>query len=135
MKISGKIIEFEPGDIIQIIYNEGSSDGTISSDKNQFVAFSFGDITLVRNEEILARGPVNDFRIGGYDSFSSTLNMTMPAGDQFSRLYIDSEEYKYAQSPRISFTGIGPDSFQQFFYQKSNRAMSFRGGVSSYQFS
>ena len=133
MKISGKIIEFTPGDIVQIIYNEGSSDGIISSDKNQFVAFNFNDITLIRNDEFVARGPVNDLKIGGYDSFSSTLNLTLPAGDQFSKLYIDSEEYKYAKAPKIRLLGIGPDSFQRFFYQKSSRAMSFQGGVSAYQ--
>ena len=135
MKIAGKIISFVPGDVIQIIYNEGSSDGMISSDKNQFVAFNFNDITLVKNEEFIARGPVNDLKIGGYDSFSSTLNLTVPAGDQYSKLYIDSEEYKYVRTPSIRMIGIGPDSFQKFFYQKSNRAMSFQGGISSFQIS
>jgi PKD repeat protein len=133
MKISGKIIQFVPGDNIQLIYGSGSSDGTISSDKNQFVAFNFNDITLIKNEEFIAKGPVNDLKIGGYDSFASTLNLTIPAGDQYEKLYIDSEEYKYVKTPKIRLVGIGPDSFQRFFYQKSSRAMSFQGGITEFQ--
>ena len=38
IKIAGKIYQFVPGDIIQLIYGGGSSDGTISSDKNQFLS-------------------------------------------------------------------------------------------------
>ncbi|MFH0966276.1 MAG: PKD domain-containing protein [Methanobacteriota archaeon] len=133
MKIAGKIISFVPGDVIQLIYGAGSSDGTISTDKNQFVAFNFNDISLVKNEEFVARGPVNDLKIGGYDSFSSTLNLTIPTGDQYSKLYIDSDVYKYVKTPKIHMIGLGPDSSQQFFYQKSNQAMSFQGGISSFQ--
>jgi len=134
MKISGKIVDFTPGDIVQLIYNEGSGDGLISSDKNRFVSFNFNDVTLVKNEEFVARGPVNDLRIGGFDSFSSTLNLTLPAGDQFTKFFIDGEEYKYAKAPKIRLFGIGPDTMQRFFYQKSSRAMSFTGGINSYQF-
>lgn len=133
IKIAGKIVQFVPGDVIQLIVGSGSGDGIISSDKNQFVSFNFNDITLVKNDEFVAKGPVNDFRIGGYDSFSSTLNLTIPAGDLYEKLYIDSEEYKYVTTPRIRLVGIGPDSSQQFFYQKSSRAMSFRGGIAEYQ--
>jgi PKD repeat protein len=135
MKIAGKIITFVPGDVIHLIFNEGSSDGTISSDKNRFVSFNFNDISLLRNEEFVARGPVNDLKIGGYDSYSSTLNLTIPAGDQYSKLYIDSEEYKYVRTPKLRLIGVGPDSSQRFFYQKSSRAMNFQGGISSFQIS
>jgi hypothetical protein len=131
MKIAGKIVKFVPGDIIQIIYQSGSRDGSLSSDKNQFVAFDFSDITLIKNEEFIARGPVNSFKIGGFDSYYSTLNLTIPAGDEYDKLYIDSEIYKYVNSPMIRFVGIGPDSFERLFYQKSSRAMSYQGGATS----
>lgn len=133
MKIAGKIIPFVPGDIIQLIYRSGSSDGTLSSDKNQFVAFEFNDITLIKNEEYIARGPVNSFKVGGFDSFYSTLNLTLPAGDGFEKLYIDSENYQYPNNPTIRLIGIGPDSFERIFYQKSSRAMSFQGGATKVQ--
>lgn len=133
LKIAGKIVQFVPGDIVQLIYGSGSTDGTISSDKNQFVSFNFNDVTLIKNEEIVARGPINDIQIGGYDSFSSTLNLTIPAGDQYDKLYIDSEEYKYVKTPKLRFIGIGPGSDQKFFYQKSNRAMNFQGGITEFQ--
>jgi len=133
IKIAGKIYQFTPGDIIQLIYGGGSSDGTISSDKNQFVAFDFNDVTLVKNEEILARGPVNSVKIGGFDSFSSTLNLTIPAGDVYDKLFIDQEEYKYVKTPKLGFVGLGPGSDQKFFYQKSSRAMSFQGGITEFK--
>ncbi|PKL59214.1 MAG: hypothetical protein CVV33_08985, partial [Methanomicrobiales archaeon HGW-Methanomicrobiales-4] len=114
-------------------YGAGSSDGVISSDKNQFVSFNFNDVTLVKNEEFVARGPVNDLKIGGYDSYSSTLNLTIPSGDLYSKLYIDSDVYKYVKTPKLRMLGLGPDSSERFFYQKSNRAMSFQGGISSFQ--
>lgn len=133
IKIAGRIIQFVPGDMIQLVYGKGSSDGSISTDKNQFVAFNFNDVTLIKNQEVVASGPINDFNIGGYDSFSSTLNLTIPAGDQYDNLYIDSEQYKYVKTPKLRFIGIGPDSSQQFFYQKSSRAMSFRGGITEFQ--
>jgi PKD repeat protein len=133
MKIAGKIIDFVPGDIVQLIYGAGSSDGSITFDKNQMVSFNFNDISLIKNEEFVARGPVNDLKIGGYDSYVSTLNLTIPSEDLYNKLFIDSEEYKFVISPTIRFVGIGPDSFQRFFYQKSTRAMSFQGGVTSFQ--
>ncbi len=133
IKIAGKFYQFEPGDIIQLIFGGGSSDGTISTDKNQFVSFNFNDITLVKNEEIMARGPVNDVKIGGYDSFSSTLNLTIPAGDVYDKLFIDQEEYKYVKTPKLRFVALGPGSDQKFFYQKSSRAMNFQGGIAEFQ--
>jgi len=129
MKIAGKIYTFEPGDLIQLIYGSGSSDGTNSSDKNRFTAFNFNDITLVRNGETMARGPVNSFSIGGFDSYSSTLNITVPRGDPYTTLYINSEPYKYVESPRFTFSGVGPDSAGRFFYQKSAQSMNFQGGI------
>jgi PKD repeat protein len=129
MKFAGKIYPFEPGDMIQLLYGPGSSDGTISTDKNRFTAFNFNDITLVKNGETLARGPVNSFTLGGFDSYASTLNLTMPKGDRYTTLYINSEPYKYVESPRIQFAGIGPDSSGRFFYQKSAQNMNFQGGI------
>ncbi|HWQ67311.1 MAG TPA: PKD domain-containing protein [Methanospirillum sp.] len=132
MKISGKIVNFVPGDIVQLIFGSESGDGTISSDKNQFVAFNFNDITLINNEEVIARGPVNDLKIGSFDSFSSTLNLTIPAGDLYDKLYIDQEEYKYVKTPKMRLIGIGPYD-GKFFYQKSSRAMNFQGGITELQ--
>lgn len=121
MKIAGKIFTFEPGDMIQLIYGPGSMDGTISTDKNRFTAFNFNDITLVKNGETLARGPVNSFSLGGFDSYASTLNLTIPRGDPYSTLYINSEPYKYVESPKFTFSGIGPDSAGRFFIRNQPR--------------
>jgi PKD repeat protein len=132
VKVAGKIHQFNPGDMVQLILGSGSSDGTISSDKNQFVAFNFADVTVVNNAEILGRGPVNDLRIGGYDSFSSTLNLTLPAGDQYSSLFINSEPYKYVTSPAMKFSGIGPDNSGRFFFQKSAQSLNFQGGTAQF---
>ena len=129
MKIAGKIYNFEPGDMIQLIYGSGSTDGTISTDKNRFTAFNFNDITLVKNGETMARGPVNSFSIGGFDSFSSTMNIIIPKGDPYKVLYINSEPYQYVESPRFIFSGIGPDSANRFFYQRSAQSMNFQGGI------
>lgn len=129
MKIAGKQIQFVPGDMIQLIYGSGSSDGTISTDKNQFTSFNFNDVTLVKNGETIARGPVNSFMIGGFDSFASTLNLTIPKGDPYEKLYINSEPYKYVESPEVGFSGIGPDSSGRLFYQKSAQSMNFQGGI------
>lgn len=130
MKIAGRTYQFEQGDIIMLIVGPGSSDGTISTDKNKFTAFNFEDITLVQNGDTIARGPVNTFAIGGFDSFSSTLNITIPRGDTYTTLFIDSEPYRFVESPRFQFSGIGPDSSGRLFYQKSARNMNFRGGIS-----
>lgn len=129
MKVAGKIYSFAPGDTIQLIYGPGSSDGTISTDKNRFTAFDFNDITLVQNGETMARGPVNSFTVGGFDSYSSTLNLSIPKGDMYDILYINSEPYRYVESPRIQFAGIGPDSAGRFFYRKSAQNMNFQGGI------
>ena len=129
MKIAGKLYQFVPGDYIQLIYGPGSSDGTISTDKNRFTSFNFNDITLVKNGETVARGPVNSFMIGGFDSYSSTLNLTVPKGDPYETLYINSEPYKYVESPQVVFSGIGPDKSGRLFYQKSAQSMNFQGGI------
>ncbi|MDD1724278.1 MAG: PKD domain-containing protein [Methanospirillum sp.] len=129
MKIAGKIYPFEVGDMIQLIYGPGSSDGVISTDKNKFTSFNFNDITLVKNGETIARGPVNTFSIGGFDSYASTLNLSLPKGDSYDTLYINSEPYKYVESPSLQFSGIGPDTTGRFFYQKSAQNMNFQGGI------
>ena len=129
MKISGKIYQFEPGDMIQLIVGSGSSDGTISCDNNVFTSFNFNDITLIKNGETLARGVVNSLSIGGFDSYSSALNISIPKGDTYDKLFINSEPYQFVESPNFLFTGIGPDSSGRFYYQKSAQNMNFQGGI------
>ncbi len=132
LKVAGKSYRFVPGDMLQLILGTGSSDGTISSDKNQFVAFDFDDVTVVNNGEIIGRGPVKSLRIGGFDSFSSTLNLTIPAGDQYDVLYIDEKLHKYVTAPIMRFTSIGPDNGGRFFVQKSAQSLNFQGGASQF---
>lgn len=129
MKIAGKLFQFEPGDMIQLIYGSESSDGRISVDKNRFTSFNFNDITLVKNGETQARGPVNSFMIGGFDSYASTLKLVVPKGDPYEKLFINSEPYQYVENPKIVFSGIGPDRDGRFFYQKSAQSMNFQGGI------
>jgi hypothetical protein len=129
MKVAGKIYKFVPGDVVQLIVGSGSSDGTISSDKNVFTAFNFNDVTLVLNGETLSRGPVNSFSIGGYDSYASTLNLSIPKGDTYDKLYVNSEPYQFVESPNFLFSDIGPDSSGRFYYQKSAQNMNFQGGI------
>ena len=99
------------------------------SKKHGVQTFNFNDIPLLNNGDMLARNPVNSFSLRGFDSYVSTLNLTIPRGDPYSTLYINSEPYKYVESPKFTFSGIGPDSAGRFFYQKSAQAMNFQGGI------
>ena len=135
LKIAGKNYDLKPGDMVQLILGKGSTDGSITSNKNQLVAFNFADVIFVLNGEFMAEGPVNTINVGGYNSFSSTLNLTLPNGDKYDRLYIDQEQIKYVKTPQIRFISIGPDSMGRFMLQKSSASLDYQGGASGFTIS
>ena len=65
----------------------------------------------------------------GFRDHAAGLNLSIPKGDPYSTLYINSEPYKYVESPKFTFSGIGPDKAGRFFYQKSAQSMNFQGGI------
>ena len=133
IKIGGKVISFEIGDIVQFIMNNGAQDGQIYITNNSLHEFQFPDVTLIVNNEFVSRGPVNSARIGKFDSFKSTLAIRIPAGDGYSSLFIDSQPIGYATTPQMLLLNLGPDSSGKMSYKKSARALNYQGGIGSYQ--
>ncbi len=131
IKIGGSIRDLQKGDIIQLIL-ENSSEGRISMTSSEILAFNFDDVSLFANDEPVTRGTINDLKISGYDSFSSTLALVIPQNDSIQTLIIDDASRTFVKNPQITFQNIGPDSWGRMNYQKSALSMNYQGGAEEY---
>jgi len=131
IKIAGTIETLKKDDVVQFIL-EGTSDGRLSSTSSDLLAFNFDDVSLFINNERIARGTINSVKINGYDSYSSTLNIISPAGDNIQTLFIDDNNMVFVKNPQITFQNIGPDSWGRMNYQKSALSMNYQGGSEEY---
>jgi hypothetical protein len=118
---------------VQFIVNNGMQDGQIYITNNSLHEFQFPDVTLLINNAFVARGPVNSVRIGKFDSYKSTLSLRIPAGDEYTSLFIDSQPIGYPTPPQMLLISLGPDSSGKMSYKKSARALNYQGGIGSYQ--
>ena len=133
IKIGGRIIPFEVGDIIQLIINDGTLDGEIYIAGSGLHEFRFSDVTLLKNNEFVARGSINSAKVSEFDSYKSTLAIRIPPGDQYTNLFIDSKPAGYQTNPQMLFRDLGPGSSEKMSYKKSARNLNYQGGVGSYQ--
>ncbi|MCL2460385.1 MAG: PKD domain-containing protein, partial [Euryarchaeota archaeon] len=133
VKIAGRNVDFEVGDIVQFIVNDGSQGGQIYIINNALHDFQFADVTLIVNNIFIARGSINSVRIGGFDSYKSTLAIRIPAGDQYTSLFIDSQPIGSTTTPQMVLLSLGPDSTGKMSYKKSVNALNYQGGIGSYQ--
>jgi len=133
VKIGGRNIDFEIGDIVQFIVNDGTQGGQIYIINNALHDFQFADVSLIVNNTFIARGSINSVRIGGFDSYRSTLAIRIPTGDQYTSLFIDSKPIGYPITPQMVLLALGPDSTGRMSYKKSASALNYQGGIGSYQ--
>ena len=133
IKIGGKIIPFEIGDLVQFIVNDGKQDGQIYFANNALHEFQFANVTLLVNNEFIAQGSINSVRIGGFDSYKSTLAIRIPTGDQYTQFFMDSQPVKYQTTPQMVLSGLGPGHSGKMSYKKSASALNYQGGITSYQ--
>jgi len=133
VKIGGRIITFEIGDIVQFIVNNGMLDGQIYIANNSLHEFQFPDVTLLVNNVFVARGSINSVRIGKFDSYKSTLAIRVPTDDGYTSLFIDSQPIGYPTRPQMLLLALGPDYSGKMSYKKSARALNYQGGIGSYQ--
>jgi hypothetical protein len=133
IKIGGRIISLELGDLVQFIINNGKQDGQVYITNNSLHELQFSDATLLVNNVFIARGAINNARIGKFDSYKSTFGIRIPAEDGHTSLFIDSEPIGHPYSPQMLLVGLGPDSTGKMSYRKSARALNYQGGIGSYQ--
>lgn len=132
IKISGKSISFRLGDLVQLTVHDGKQDGQIYIANNGLHEFKFADVTLLVNNEVIARGPINSVQIGKFDSYRSSLALRIPRGDTYAAFFLDSKRIGYQATPQMAFSGLGPNYAGKMSYKKSASAMNYQGGIISY---
>ncbi|MDR2855325.1 MAG: PKD domain-containing protein [Methanomicrobiales archaeon] len=133
IKIGGKIVSFHLGDLVQLTVHNGMQDGQIYIVNNGLHEFKFADVTLLVNNEVIARGPINSVQVGRFDSYRSTLALRIPGGDTYTKFFLDSKQIRYQTTPQMALSGLGPDYAGKMSYKKSASAMNYQGGIISYQ--
>ena len=132
IKIGGKLISFRLGDLVQLTVHDGMQDGQIYIANNGLHEFKFADVTLLVNNELIARGPINNVQIKKFDSYRSTLAIRIPRGDTYTSFFLDSKQIGYLVTPQMALSGLGPNYAGKMSYKKSASAMNYQGGVTSY---
>jgi len=107
-------------------------DGQIYIVNNGIHEFKFADVTLLVNNEVIARGPINSVQIGKFDSYRSTLAIRIPRGDMYTSFFLDAKQIKYQVTPQMALSGLGPNYAGKMSYKKSASAMNYQGGIISY---
>ena len=132
IKIGGKIVSFQIGDLVQLTVHNGMQDGQIYITNNGLYDFKFADVTLLVNSEVIARGPINSVQIREFDSYRSTLAIRIPSGDTYGNFFLDSKQIRYQATPQMVLSGLGPNFAGKMSYKKSASAMNYQGGIASY---
>ena len=133
IKIGGKIVSFQLGDLVQLTVHDGMQDGQIYIASNGLHEFKFADVTLRANNEVIARGPANSVQIARFDSYRSTLAIHIPSGDTATDFFLDSKQMNYQVTPQMVLSGLAPNYAGKMSYKKSASAMNYQGGITSYQ--
>lgn len=79
MKIGGQVQNLDAGDRIRLLVEDGGK-GKISVVRGAILEFSFDDVSLFRNGELVSKGLVREISVPEADHFISSLRLVIPPG-------------------------------------------------------
>jgi PKD repeat protein len=128
IKIGGSEYRFTPGDLVQLFPGDVSS-GTITVNQNGIAGFSFSDVRMYVNGELVRTGIVSDISVPSYAGLKSTITLVVPPGEQSLTLFVDGSKVPAPSSGPITIAGIGTDTTGGMFLSKKTGDLTFSGGA------
>jgi PKD repeat protein len=131
IKIGGREYLFGEGDLVQLFPGDVSS-GSVSVNRNGIVGFSFSDVRMFVNGELVRTGIVSGINVPSYAGLKSTLTIVIPPVDSTMQLMVDGAKVPAPDSGQIVISGIGTDGSGGMFLSIKTRDLSFRGGAGEF---
>ncbi len=131
IKIGGREYQLKDGDLVQLFPGDVSS-GVISVNQNGIVVFSFSDVRMYVNGELMRTGIVSDIAIPSYAGLKSTITLVIPPGDPSLTLFVDGGKVAAPPSRQITISGIGTNANDAMFLSKKTGDLTFNGGAVEY---
>lgn len=133
IKIDKQLFELSPGDSIRLtIGNDGS--GTIFINSGQIDDFSFHNIMLTINGEIMGTGQITKIYISSYSNYVSTLDIVVPSKYQWTDFRVEYTSLIYGDnSSAISIYDLKPSvSTNIMNLNAADNDIFYEGGGSGY---
>jgi PKD repeat protein len=131
IKIGGREYRFQAGDLVQLFPGDVSS-GTISVNQNGIAIFSFSDVRMYVNGELVRTGIVSDINVPSYGGLKSTITLVIPPGDPSLTLFVDGGKVAAPPSRQITISGIGTNANDVMFLSKKTSDLTFSGGAAEF---
>jgi PKD repeat protein len=128
IKIGGREYRFTSGDLVQLFPGDVSS-GMITVNQNGIAAFSFSDVRMYVNGELVRTGIVSDIAVPSYDGLKSTITIVIPPGDPSLKLFVDGSKVPAPPPSQITIFGIGTDTNGAMFLSIKISDLTFSGGA------
>jgi PKD repeat protein len=128
IKIGGSEYRFKPGDLVQLFPGDVSS-GMINVNRNGIAGFSFSDVRMYVNGELVRTGIVSDISVPSYAGLKSTITLVIPPGEPSLTLFVDGSKVPVPSPGPITISGIGTDTTGAMFLSKKTGGLTFSGSA------
>ncbi|HDS62857.1 MAG TPA: PKD domain-containing protein [Methanofollis liminatans] len=140
IKVGETSYDLNQGDIVRILLNKDQA-GKIHIAEQNINAFIFDDVTVSINSVTKGSGSIGDgdIWINTYSGMVSTLTLTVPEKNAWTRFEIDGDQILYGKDKTgITLTGLVPDSDGvlnlDVLDEPSSNDVYYNGGAEEYSF-
>ena len=131
IKIGGKIIEFPPNSVVQLIPNpEGVYD--IWMTDSEILSFTFDSAKMYINGTFSSEGSINSIRIMNYDAIESTLTLVIPGKDSNAQVMVSGRWLPFREDQSVFMYNLRSDSSGTMRLQCKPNVFFYKGGASRY---
>lgn len=129
---NSKTIQLKPGDIVKLVTGSDKT-GKIYMTSTTINNFAFDKIRLYINGVDKGTGTVKSIWVSGYDTFSSTLAINVPAKSAWTQFDVDGTHVIYGtDSSRVQIFNLRPsEGFMNL--DNTKKSTYYDGGADSYQ--
>lgn len=105
--VNGVSYTLNQGDTVRLVM-ESNGYGSISSSASSITTFSFDDISFYQNGVYKNRGTVSSIYVSGYDTYQSTLSLSMPSVSGWTAFSFDGASLINGESTSaVRLSGLG----------------------------
>ena len=128
VKIGGSDYPVRTGDLVQLFPGDVTR-GEIDVNEQGITRFSFSNVRLFVNGELVRTGIVSDINVAGISGLQSTLTIAVQEGDMNAILFAQGSKIHNPELLGVTITGLGPDSAGRMYLSQKIGDLMYRGGA------